>query len=99
MDSKHLLHQLMVGPTTAHEERLQPRCPLVRKARKMLNELSKLSIRAAQWINYHTWGAKFFESQSEPCFFQGPWLEHLAYVRLNQLNRFALELEDSSHQL
>ena len=48
MDPNHLLHQLMVGPITAHEERLRSRHPFVPAARKRLNKLSKLRIRAAQ---------------------------------------------------
>ena len=41
MDLKHLLHQLIIRPTT-----------FVPAPRKLLNKLSKLSIRAAQWKNY-----------------------------------------------
>ena len=52
------LYQLMVGLTTAHEERLRSREPFVPAARKLLNELSKLSICAAQSINCK-WDAKF----------------------------------------
>ena len=52
MDPKHLLHQLMVRSITAHKERQRSRHLFVRAARKLLNELSILSIRAAQWIQY-----------------------------------------------
>ena len=52
MDLKHLLLQLMVGPITAHEERLQSWHPFVHTARKLLNEFSKLNIGAAPLIDY-----------------------------------------------
>ena len=52
MDPKHLTHQLMVGFTTAHEERLRSRLPLEPAAHELINKLSKLSIRATQWIDY-----------------------------------------------
>ena len=38
----------MVGPITARKERLRSRYPFVPAARKLFNELSKLSIRATQ---------------------------------------------------
>ena len=47
MDPKHLLHQLMVGPITAYEKRLRSGHPYVPVTRKLLNELSKLSISVA----------------------------------------------------
>ena len=62
MDPKHLLRQLMVWRTTAHDERLQSYHPFVPVARKLLNELFKLSIRAAQWIDYE-WDVKYSENQ------------------------------------
>ena len=39
IDLKHLLHQLMVGPITTHEEKLRSQHPFVSAARKLLNEL------------------------------------------------------------
>ena len=68
MDPKHLLHQLMVGSITAHEERLRSRHFFVLAARKLLNELSKLSTRAALWIDYK-WDMKYSKDQSELRFF------------------------------
>ena len=50
MDLKHLFHQLIVGPTTAHKERLRFRHPFVLASRKLLNELSKLTIGVAQGL-------------------------------------------------
>ena len=34
-DSKYLIHELMVGPITAHEKRLRSRHPYVRTERKL----------------------------------------------------------------
>ena len=52
----------------AHEERLRSRPFFVLKARKLLNELSTLSIGAEQWTDYK-WDVKYSEGQSELRFF------------------------------
>ena len=91
MDPKHLLHQIMVGSITAHEERLRSRHP---------EDQSKLTIRAAQWIDYK-WDVKYSEDQSELRLFVprpsarllGMGLPRPAWARLAT---FALVLEDSS---
>ena len=62
MDSKHLLHQLMVGLITANKERQQFRHLFVPAARKLLNRLSK------QWIDYKR-VLRYCEDQSELCHF------------------------------
>ena len=67
-DGSLTLHQLIKGSITAHEEKWQSRHNFAPAARKLLNELSKLSIRVAQWINYE-WDVKCSEEQSELCFF------------------------------
>ena len=54
----------MVGPTTVHEERLRSRYLFVPAARKLLNELFKLSIQAAQLTDYKL-NVKYSEGQSE----------------------------------
>ena len=64
MDLKLLLHQLMVEPITANKERLRCRRPFEPAARKLLNKLSKLSIRAAQLIDYK-WNMKYYKDLSE----------------------------------
>ena len=64
MDAKHLLHRLIVGPTTANDERLRSRHLFVTAALKPLNELFKLSIRVAQCTD-HKWDVKYCEGQSE----------------------------------
>ena len=64
MDPKHLLHQLMVEPTIAHEKRLRSCHLFVPAARKLFDESSKLSIRAEQQSDYN-WDAKHSEGSSE----------------------------------
>ena len=64
-------------------------------ARKLLNELIKLSIRAAQWIDY-TWDVKYSEDQSElRLFSQGPMPGHLAL----EGSEFSLECSEFSIHL
>ena len=64
MDPKHLLRQLMMGPTTAHEYRLRSHYTFVPAVLKLLKESLKLSNRAAQWTVYK-WEAKIFDGESE----------------------------------
>ena len=64
MESNYLFHQLMVGPTFVQGERLPPRHPFVLEACKLLGELSEMSVRAVQWIDFK-WNAKYSEGQSK----------------------------------
>ena len=101
MDAKHLLHRLIVGPTTANDERLRSRHLFVPAALKPLNELFKLSIRAAQCTD-HKWDVKYSEVyQSYVSLSQGLVPGHLALVCPDFLGSdataFALVLEDFSH--
>ena len=92
MDSKHLVHQLMVGSFTAHDERLRFSHPFVTAARKLINELSILSTPAARWIDYK-WDMKYCKNQSKLRLFVprpdatslGMGLLKPAWVRLNRL--------------
>ena len=85
-----LLHQLMIKCTTAHEERLQSRHSFDPAARKMINELSKLSTRAAQWTDFK-WDTKYSKGQSKLCLFSprpsarplGMDLARPVWIRLN----------------
>ena len=100
MDPKRLLHQLMVGPITAHEERLRFPHPFVPAEHKRLNELSKLSIRAERWTINGT-RSILKVNHSFASLFQSPVLGHLAWVCPYLLgydsNAFALVLKDFSH--
>ena len=62
MDPKHLLHQLMVGPTTKRDCNLDTHLCL--QHARLLNELSKSNNQGAQWID-DKWDVKYCEGQSE----------------------------------
>ena len=53
-DPGHIMHGQLTESQTASKERLKSRHPFVPAARKVLRNLSELSIRAAQWTNL-TW--------------------------------------------
>ena len=52
LDPDYILHVLLAGSPDVSQERLKSRRPFVPAARKLLNGLSKLGIRAVQWTNY-----------------------------------------------
>ena len=52
LDPDHILHCQLAGLPDVPREILKSRRPFVPAARKLLNDLSKLDIRAAQWTNY-----------------------------------------------
>ena len=81
LDPKYLLQQLVVESTAVYKVILQSRHHFLRAARKLLNELSKLSIRAAQWTDYK-WDAKYSNGQLELRLFvpRRPVFGHLAEV-------------------
>ena len=73
--------------------------PFKPAARKLLNEPSKLSIRAAQWVDYEQ-EAKHFESQSEfrPRFSTRPLdMRQPKRARGQGSTAFAQLLEDLDH--
>ena len=55
--TKHF-HGQLAGLPDVPRERLKSRRPFVPAARKLLNDLFKLDIRAAQWTNYR-WSAEY----------------------------------------
>ena len=52
LDPDHILHGQLAGVPNMPRERLKSRRPFVPTARKLLNDQSKLDIRAAEWTNY-----------------------------------------------
>ena len=48
LDFDHVLYELLAGSPDGHRERLKSRCPFVPAARKLLQDLTELDIRAAQ---------------------------------------------------
>ena len=63
LDPGHILHGQLTEPQAASKERLKSRCPFVPAVRKLLQNLSELGIRAAQWTNL-TWDTEYCKSMS-----------------------------------
>ena len=63
LDPDHILHNQLVGLPDLPQEKLKSRRSFVPAARKLLNNLSKLGIRAAQWTNYR-WSAEYSKRTS-----------------------------------
>ena len=99
-DPKHLLHQLMVGSITAHEERLRSRHPLAPMERKLLNKSSKLSIQLHNRLTINWTKDK---SNLRLCFSRpsarpfGMGLPRSARVRLNCLRTRVGRFQSSMH--
>ena len=66
LDPDHILHGQLTESQTASKERLKSRHRFVSAARKLLRNLSKSGIRAAQWTNL-TWDTEYFKSMSALC--------------------------------
>ena len=58
LGADHILQGQLAGSSDVPQERLKSRRPFAPAAPKILNGLSKLGNRAAQWINYN-WSAKY----------------------------------------
>ena len=92
LDPDHILHGHLAGSPDVRQERLRSRRPFVPAARKLLNDLSELGIRAAQWTNLK-WNTEYCGSTSRLRDFiprastrpLGMGLPRSAWVRLNRL--------------
>ena len=63
LDPDHILHGHLGGLPDLLQERLKSTRPFVLAARKLLNGLSKLGIRAGQWTKYR-WSAEYSKCTS-----------------------------------
>ena len=63
LDPGHILQRQLAGLPDLPQERLKSRRPFVPALRKLLNDLSKLGIRAAQWTNYR-WSVEYSKRTS-----------------------------------
>ena len=63
LDPDHILHGQLARLPDFSQERLKPRRPFVSAARKLLNDLFKLGIRAAQWTKYR-WSPEYSKRTS-----------------------------------
>ena len=76
LDPDHILHGQLAGLPDFLQEILKSRCPFVPTTRKLLNDPSKLGIRAAKWTNYR-WIAEYLNAHLYSMFsFPGPVLGH-----------------------
>ena len=58
LDPDHILHELLAGSSDGHRERLKSRRLFVPAARKLLQDLTELDIRAAQWTDFK-WSTEY----------------------------------------
>ena len=92
LDPDHILYELLAGSPDGHRERLKSRRPFVPAARKLLQDLTELDIRAAQWT-YFKWSTEYSECSSDLRAFiprastrpMGMGLPRSSWVRLNRL--------------
>ena len=62
LDPDHILHGQLCGSQDARRERLKSRRSFVPAARKLLDSLSEMDIRAAQWTNTK-WDIEYSKSR------------------------------------
>ena len=92
LDPDHILYELLAGSPDGHRERLKSRRPFVPAARKLLQDLTELDIRAAQWTDFK-WSTEYSECSSDLCAFiprastrpMAMGLPRSSWVRLNRL--------------
>ena len=92
LDPGHILHELLAGSLHCYRERLKSRRPFVPAARKLLQDLTELDIRAAQWTDFK-WSTEYSECSSDFRAFiprtstrpMGMGLPRSSWVRLNRL--------------
>ena len=64
LDPGHILHELLAGSPDDYRERLKSRRSFVPAARKLLQDLTELDIRAAQWTDFK-WSTEYLECSSD----------------------------------
>ena len=92
LDPDHILYGLLSGSSDTRQVRLRSRRPFVPAARNLLDNLSRLGIRAFEWTN-HKWNAEYCENASRLRAFKaqtgarpvGIGLSRAAWVKLNRL--------------
>ena len=92
LDPGHILYELLAGSKDGYRERLKSRRPFVPVARKLLQDLTELDIRAAQWTDFK-WSTEYSECSSDLRAFiprtsirpMGIGLPRSSWVRLNRL--------------
>ena len=64
LDPGHILYEFLAGSTHGYRERLKSRRPFVPAARKLLQDLTEMDIRAAQWTDFK-WSTEYSECSSD----------------------------------
>ena len=94
-----------LGPHHGYRERLKSRRPFVPAARKLLQDLTELDIRAAQWTDFK-WSTEYSECSSDLRAFiprtsirpMGMGLPRSSWVRLNRLRADVGCFQSSMHK-
>ena len=105
LDPGHILHELLAGSPHGYRERLKSRRPFVPAARKLLQDLTELDIRAAQWTDFK-WSTEYSECSSDLRAFiprtstrpMGMGLPRSSWVRLNRLRAGVGYFQSSMHK-
>ena len=92
LDPDHILYELLARSPDGYRERLKSRRPFVPAARKLLQDLTELDIRAAQWTDFK-WSTEYSECSSDLRAFiprastrpMGMGLPRSSWFRLNRL--------------
>ena len=92
LDPDHTLYELLAGSPDGHRERLKSRRPFVPASWKLLQDLTELDIRAAQWTDFK-WSMEYSECLPDLRAFiprastrpMGMGLPRSSWVRLNRL--------------
>ena len=92
LDPSHILHELLAGSPDGYRERLKSTRLFVPAARKLLQDLTELDIRAAQWTDFK-WSTEYSKCLSDLRAFiprtstrpMGMGLPRSSWVRLNRL--------------
>ena len=105
LDPNHILHVFLSGSSDTRQARLRSRCPFVPAVRNLLDNLTRLGIRASEWTN-HKWKTEYCENASRLCAFVpetgarfvGMGLPRVAWVRFNCLQNGVGQFHSSMHK-